>query len=154
MRMLESRITVPARLMNDHPRSHIALNTFVTLGAWYAGSSITNGAGSPSKGFVFFSIIPDTIIAATPIKYAEVATMPDPPNTALAMSATIGILAPHGIKVVVIIVILRSLSFSMVRDAITPGMPQPEPTSIGINDLPERPNLRKILSMINAIRAI
>ena len=52
------------------------------------------------------------------------------------------------------IVILRSLSFSIVLDAITPGTPHPLPISIGINDLPERPNLRKILSMINATRDI
>ena len=65
-----------------------------------------------------------------------------------------GSLAPQGINVVVIIVILRSLSFSIVREAMIPGTPQPEPISIGMNDLPERPNLRKILSIMNAIRAI
>ena len=48
--------------------------------------------------------------------------------------AIIGSFAPHGINVVVIIVILRSLSFSMVREAIIPGTPQPLPISIGIND--------------------
>ena len=46
------------------------------------------------------------------------------------------------------------LSFSIVREAMIPGTPQPEPISIGMNDLPERPNLRKILSIMNAIRAI
>ena len=51
-------------------------------------------------------------------------------------------------------VILRSRSFSMVRLAIMPGTPQPEPTSIGMKLLPERPNLRKMRSIINAIRAI
>ena len=52
----------------------------------------------------------------------------------------IGNLAPQGIKVVVITVILRSRSLSIVRDAITPGIPQPVATSIGIKDLPESPN--------------
>ncbi len=66
----------------------------------------------------------------------------------------IGSFAPHGINVVVIIVILRSLSFSIVLDAIIPGTPQPEPINIGIKDFPERPNLQNILSIINAIRAI
>ena len=51
-------------------------------------------------------------------------------------------------------VILRSRSFSMVREAMMPGTPQPLPMSIGIKDFPERPNLRKILSMMKAILAI
>ena len=68
--------------------------------------------------------------------------------------AMIGSFAPHGMKVVVIMVILRSRSFSMVREAITPGTPHPLPINIGMKDLPERPNLRKIRSMMNATRAI
>ena len=76
------------------------------------------------------------------------------PKIAPATIAMNGSLAPQGINVVVIIVILRSLSFSIVREAMIPGTPQPEPISIGMNDLPERPNLRKILSIMNAIRAI
>ena len=94
------------------------------------------------------------MIAAIPTKYALHATQPPLSKNAPAIRAMIGSLAPQGIKVVVIIVILRSLSFSIVRDAITPGTPQPEPISIGIKDLPDSPNLRKILSMINATRAI
>ena len=66
----------------------------------------------------------------------------------------IGNLAPQGTNVVVIIVILRSRSFSIVLDAIIPGTPQPLPINIGINDFPERPNFLKILSIINAILAI
>ena len=42
----------------------------------------------------------------------------------------------------------------MVRLAMMPGIEQPEPMSIGINDLPERPNLRKMRSMMNATRAM
>ena len=57
-------------------------------------------------------------------------------------------------KVVVIMVILRSLSFSIVREAMIPGTPHPEPINIGINDLPERPNFLKIRSIMNAIRAM
>ncbi len=75
-------------------------------------------------------------------------------NTEPAMSAITGSLAPHGIKVVVMIVILRSLSLSIVRDAIMPGTPHPLLISIGINDLPDKPDLRKIRSIINATRAI
>ena len=65
-----------------------------------------------------------------------------------------GSFAPQGINVVVIIVIFLSLSFSIVLDAIIPGTPQPLPISIGINDLPERPNFLKILSMMNATLAM
>ena len=51
-------------------------------------------------------------------------------------------------------VIRRSFSFSMVREAMMPGMPQPMPTRKGMKDLPDRPNLRKTRSRIKAIRAI
>ena len=49
---------------------------------------------------------------------------------------------------------IYSLSFSMVREAITPGTPHPLPISIGMKDFPERPNLRKIRSIMKATRAI
>ena len=93
-------------------------------------------------------------MAATPTKYALGATQEAPPNSAPAISAIIGSFAPQGINVVVIMVIFRSRSFSMVREAITPGTPQPVPMSMGIKDFPDRPNLRKIRSIINAILAI
>ena len=65
-----------------------------------------------------------------------------------------GTLAPHGMKLVVIIVIRLSRSFSIVLLAIIPGTLQPVPISIGINDLPERPNFLNILSSTKAILAI
>ena len=61
------------------------------------------------------------------------------------------VLAPHGMKAATIIVILLSLSFSIVLVAMIPGTEQPVPIRIGMKDLPDRPNLRKILSSINAI---
>ena len=82
------------------------------------------------------------MIVAIPRKYADGATQDAPPKIAPATMAINGSFAPHGIKVVVMIVIRRSLSFSIVREAMIPGTPQPEPISIGIKDLPERPNLR------------
>ena len=42
-----------------------------------------------------------------------------------------GTLAPQGMNVVVMIVIRRSRSFSMVREAMMPGTPQPTPMSMG-----------------------
>ena len=65
-----------------------------------------------------------------------------------------GHLGPAEYKGVVMTVIRRSRSFSMVREAMTPGTPQPEPMSMGIKLLPLRPNLRKIRSMMNATRAM
>ena len=115
---------------------------------------MTKGAGSPANIFVFFRMIPEMTMAATPRKYALTATRPEPPKRAVEIKAMIGSLAPQGMKVVVMMVILRSLSFSMVREAMMPGTPQPLPISMGMKDLPERPNLRKILSMMKATRAM
>ena len=152
--MVDNVMMVPAFLIKDHPRSHMLRRTLPTVGQWYAGSSITNGAGSPANIFVFFKMIPEHTIAATPTKYALHATHPALSKNAPAINAMIGSFAPHGIKVVVITVILRSRSFSIVLEAMTPGTPHPLPINIGMKDLPERPNLRKIRSMINATRAI
>ena len=99
-------------------------------------------------------MMPEMMMAAMPMKYAEVATQALPPKIAPAIMAMNGTFAPQGIKVVVIIVIRRSRSFSMVREAMTPGTPQPVPISIGMKDLPDRPNLRKIRSRTKAIRAM
>ena len=65
-----------------------------------------------------------------------------------------GILALQGMKVVIMAVIRRSRSFSMVREAMTPGTPQPVPMRMGMKDLPDRPKRRKIRSMMKAIRAM
>ena len=56
------------------------LSTLLTVGIWYAGSSITKGAGSPAKSFVFFKMIPEQMIAAIPTKYALGATQEAPLN--------------------------------------------------------------------------
>ena len=65
-----------------------------------------------------------------------------------------GVLAPHGMNVVVMMVMRLSFSFSMVRVAMMPGTPQPMETSMGMKDFPERPNLRKMRSMMKATRAM
>ena len=57
------------------------------------------------------------MIAATPTKYALHATHPALSKKAPAIKAMIGSFAPQGIKVVVMIVILRSRSFSIVLDS-------------------------------------
>ena len=82
------------------------------------------------------------------------ATQPALWKNAPAIRPMMDIFAPQGIKVVVMMVILRSRSFSMVREAMTPGTPQPVPISMGIKLLPDRPNLRKMRSMMKAMRAM
>ena len=99
-------------------------------------------------------MIPEMMIAAIPMKYAPVATQAEPPKIAPAIIAMNGVLAPQGINVVVMTVIRLSRSFSIVLEAMIPGIPQPVPIRIGINDFPERPNFLKILSITNAIRAM
>ena len=115
---------------------------------------MTKGAGSPAKRRVFLSMIPLMMIAAMPMKYALVDTQADPPKMAPATMEMKGTFAPHGIKVVVMMVIRRSRSFSIVREAMIPGTPQPTPISMGMKDLPDRPNFRKMRSSTKAIRAI
>ena len=65
-----------------------------------------------------------------------------------------GIFAPQGMKPVVMTVIFRSFSCSMVREAKMPGTPQPVATSMGMMDFPDRPNLRRSLSIMKATRDI
>ena len=48
----------------------------------------------------------------------------------------------------------RSLSFSMVLEAIIPGIPHPEEIKSGIKLFPESPKWRKIRSITNAIRTM
>ena len=65
-----------------------------------------------------------------------------------------GILAPQGMKPVVMMVIFRSRSCSMVREAMMPGTPQPVATSMGMKLLPDSPKRRKRRSMMKATRAM
>ena len=77
-----------------------------------------------------------------------------PPNRIPENNAITGSLAPHGTNVAVMIVSLLSLSFSIVFDAMMPGIPHPEEISSGMKLLPERPNLLNTLSSTNAIRTM
>ena len=69
-----------------------------------------------------------------------------PPATAVSM----GSFAPQLKKGMTRMVATLSFSLARVRVLIIAGTEQPKPIIIGINALPERPNLRKILSSINA----
>ncbi len=68
IRMEESKIMVPAFLIKEYPLSHMLLSTFPAAGQWYAGSSMTKGAGFPANLFVFFKMMPEITTAATPRK--------------------------------------------------------------------------------------
>ena len=151
---------VPALIKNAFNLSHTCNNTVLTLGIWYSGNSITNGAGLPENGFVFFKIIAETNTATIPKKYiagaiippaSQPATLPaiTPPNKAIT-----GNFAPQGINVAVIIVKRLSLSCSIVLDAIIAGTPQPEPINNGIKLFPDKPKYLNTLSMTNAIRTM
>ncbi len=89
-----------------------------------------------------------------PIRYATGLTHQAPPKSAPANIAITGSLAPQGIKEVVIMVMRRSRSFSMVRVAMIPGTEQPLPISMGMKLLPDSPKRRNTRSMMNAMRAI
>ena len=94
------------------------------------------------------------IVRPIPAKYIRGAIHQQPsPMIKPAISAITGSFAPHAIFVTVIIVIRRYFSLSIVRVAMITGKP-PDPIRNGMNDFPERPNLRKILSMIKATRAM
>ena len=121
---------------------------------------MTNGAGFPLNGFVFLSIIAEIRTAAIPMKYIAGAThaLPAYPVAAPAItppiSAITGSFAPHGTNVDVIMVSLLSLSCSIVRDAMIPGIPHPDEMRSGIKLLPERPKCLNTLSMTNAMRTM
>ena len=65
-----------------------------------------------------------------------------------------GIFAPQGMKVVSMVVALRSRSSRIVRQDMIAGMPQPVPITTGMTDLPERPTRLKIGSITALTRAI
>ena len=67
-RMVARRIMVPAFFTKDIPLSPMLFKTSIGRGIWYAGSSITKGAGCPANIFVFFNTIPENTMAQTPRK--------------------------------------------------------------------------------------
>ena len=93
-------------------------------------------------------------MAAMPTKYADGATKDDPLKNAPVIRAITGSFAPQGMKLVVMMVILLSLSFSIVLEAIIPGTLHPVPINIGMKDLPDRPNFLKILLRMQGTRTI
>ena len=75
-------------------------------------------------------------------------------KNAPANSMSTGRRALHDMNGVISTVIMRLLRLSMVRVAIMAGTLQPNPMSIGMNDLPCSPILCMSLSMMNAARAM
>ena len=87
--------------------------------------------------------------------YKDIIThVPLTPKKAAVNKVKTGNLAEHDIYGVSIIVIFLSLSLVSVREDITAGTEQPKPINIGTKLRPDKPNLRKGLSIIKAILAI
>ena len=80
--------------------------------------------------------------------------MPAEATIAPATAVSMGSLAPQLKNGITLTVAVRSFSSASVRVFIMAGMEQPKPIIMGINALPDKPNLRNILSRINATRAI
>ena len=93
-------------------------------------------------------------ITKIPTKYIDTPTQRLSPKNAPANNEITGSFAPQGIKGASIAVVLRSRSSLIVRQAITPGIAHPVPTTKGITDLPERPTLLKIGSRTTVTRAM
>ena len=88
------------------------------------------------------------------IPYTNGANHQAPSKHEAKIMVMIGSLAEHGIKVVVIKPIRRSLMLSMVLFAIKAGTPQPVAITIGMKLRPDIPKKRKILSRTNATRVM
>ena len=67
---------VPALMIKPFSLSQTCIRTVLADGIWYCGSSITNGAGFPENGFVFFNMIAATRTATIPTKYMIGAIIP------------------------------------------------------------------------------
>ena len=65
-----------------------------------------------------------------------------------------GSLAPQEKNGITLMVAILSLSSARVLVLIMAGIEQPNPMIIGMKALPESPNLRNILSRMNATRAM
>ena len=89
-----------------------------------------------------------------PARYMVGPTQLSSRKKAPANSAITGSFAPHGMNGVSMAVVLRSLSLRIVRHAITPGIAQPVPITMGMTDFPERPTLLKIGSSTTVARAM
>ena len=63
-----AKMIVPAFLMYALTRSQMCSHQLLREGRWYSGSSMRNGAGSPAKGLVFFSMMAETMMESTPRK--------------------------------------------------------------------------------------
>ncbi|MPM96580.1 hypothetical protein SDC9_143744 [bioreactor metagenome] len=94
------------------------------------------------------------MIITIPVKYIVVPTHAASLKNTPANNAITGSLAPQGINVVNIAVVLLCLSFLIVLVAITPGIPHPVLIIIGIIDFPDKPTFLKKRSITTATRAI
>ena len=117
-----------------------------------------NGGVSPFL-VVLRIIITVTIAVIIPNKYilyVIISAFPTPNAVTIApaIAVKIGNLAPQLKKGITLIVVILSFSSPSVLVFNIAGTLQPNPIIIGINALPDKPNLRNILSKIKATLAI
>ena len=126
----------------------------IRLGTLYSGSSMIKKDLRNFCPVILFTSSAPRRISRMPTRYMVGPTQVSSLKNAPANRAITGSFAPQGIKGVSMAVVLRSLSLRIVRDAITPGIAQPVPITMGMTDLPERPTLLKIGSSTTVARAM
>ena len=97
-----------------------------------------------------------TTIPSKYIRYVITSAFPIPNCITIppAIAVRIGSFAPQLKNGITLIVAILSFSSARVRVFTIAGTEQPKPIIIGINALPDKPNLLKMRSRINATRAI
>ena len=85
-----------------------------------------------------------------------ISAFPTPKEATIAPATAVrmGSFAPHEKKGMTRMVAVLSLSSASVLVLMVAGMEQPKPMIMGMNALPESPNLRKMRSRMNATRAM
>ena len=131
-------------MMYALPRSSIEMHALFKLGALYSGSSITKNDFLNLDPVISLMRSAPKRIRIIPTKYIAGPIIGELGKNAPAKRAITGSLAPHGINVASIAVVLFSLSFLIVLQAMIAGIPHPVPITIGITDLPDKPTLLKI----------
>ena len=112
------------------------------------------GASCPLNSKVL-KILPDNMATRMPVKYKPKIPVPARPAKKVPASTIYtGSLAEHDMKGVIRMVSILSFSFSRVRVAMIAGTLHPNPMSMGIKDLPCRPEVCITLSIKNAALAI
>ena len=129
-------------------------NTVFNDGKRYTGSSRTKGTEFPLNT-EDFNNNPVTTATITPVPYKRpITSAVFSGKKTLQKARYTGTFAEQDIKGVSRMVMRRSRSLERVRVAMIAGTVQPNPTSMGTNERPERPILRSRESRTKATRAM